>query len=150
MPRSRYPRSSTQGAEGANTARGGVVATPTPKSVSDDRPTTPPPFDVEAFALQSITMDSERPPKLEPIAQGPPQGASDIDREEILGRASVAIGGPSLWAATTTRPVTLSTGPVRLPVSSGVSRTSMALGGIAVLSLVVLGSASVIGRARTH
>jgi hypothetical protein len=54
-------------------------------------------------------------------------------------------------AKTTTRPVTLSNGPLPLrpPLSAAVRRTSIALGSIATLSLVVLGSASVPGGGRT-
>jgi|SRR5580658_3323761 hypothetical protein len=101
---------------------------PRSKSVSDDRPTTPPPFDVEAFARQSITMDSDDPPKVEPIAQRGPQGVP----------------------GTTTPPVTLSSGPLRPPLAAGVRRTSIAWVGIAVLGMVVLGGASVVGGGRTR
>jgi hypothetical protein len=147
---SRHPRSGAQRVEGA-TQRGGFAATPTAKNGPDDRPTTPPPFDVEALARQSIAMDSDRPP-VDPIAQGLPQGIPGRDLEEILRRATVSGGAPSLWVPTTTRPVTLSTGPLPLrpPLSAGVNRTSIALGGIAALSLVVLGSASVHGGGRTR
>jgi hypothetical protein len=103
----------------------GIEAAPTPKPASDDRPTTPPPFDVEAFARQSITMDSDHPPAAEPIASLVPP-------------------------ATTTPPVTLSTGPERVRPSARVGRSSMALWGVALLCIVVLGGASVMGRRRMH
>lgn len=77
-------------------------------------------------------------------------GKPTIDLSGIVGRASPPGGGPVLWAPTTTRPVTLSTGPPRPPLSPGVMRTSMALGAIAILCIVALGSASVIGRARVR
>jgi hypothetical protein len=100
---------------------------PRSKPVSDDRPTTPPPFDVEAFARQSITMDADGSSQL-PIAQRGPEGVT----------------------GTTTPPVTLSTGPLRPPLSAGVRRASIALVGIAVLGIVVLGGANVIGRRRSR
>src|SRR5580658_2098755 len=103
----------------------GIVAAPTPKPGSDERPTTPPPFDVEAFARQSTTMGSDHPPAIEPIAsEGVP--------------------------ATTTPPVTLSTGPLRAPPSARVGRSSMVSWGIAALCIVVLGGASVMGGRRMH
>lgn len=103
----------------------GIVAAPTPTAAADERPTTPPPFDVEAFARQSIALGSDHPPAIEPI---------------------VSLAVPP----TTTPPVTLSTGPVRPSPSAGVGRTSMALWGITALCIVVLGGASVMGNRRMH
>lgn len=123
---------------------------PTSESLSDDRPTTPPPFDIEAFARQSIAMDSELPATVAPIAQRPPQDVPGADLEGILGQASSPVGAPSMWASTTTRPVTFSTGPTRPSLSVGVRRTTVALAGIAVLSLIVLDGARVIGAGRTR
>jgi hypothetical protein len=107
MTRSRYPRS---------------------ESVSDDRPTTPPPFDVEAFARQSITMDSDSSAELDPMAQRGPQG--------LPGR--------------TTLPVALLTGTLQPPPSARVRRAPIASVGMVVLGIVVLGGASVIGPGRSR
>jgi hypothetical protein len=97
-------------------------------SVSDDRPTTPPPFDGEAFARESITMDSDNPPNLEPMARGGPHGVR----------------------GTTTPPVTLSTGPLRPAPTAGVRRAFTTWVSIAVMGIVILGGASVVGRGRTR
>jgi hypothetical protein len=40
--------------------------TPTPRSGSDDRPTGPPPFDIEAYAREATAPESERRPPSEP------------------------------------------------------------------------------------
>jgi len=112
-----------------------------PKPASDDRPTTPPPFDVEAFARLSLPTDPDIASPSEPIgAVGPPP----LPAIASLGPTS------SLGAFTTTRPVTSSRRPSRRPSSARADRTFMVFGGLAAFGLLVFGIATMvaIGRAR--
>lgn len=146
-PRS-YPPSDTQRAGGPGTPD-------TASPASDDRPTAPPPFDVQAFARQTAASNPDLPLPLDPITTRLPLLA-DPDRESASHStrplddastltiadvgASTPDPGPSLAVPVTAPPMTVTMPPPR-PTAVRTGRIFAAWAGAAALAIIALGIA---------
>jgi hypothetical protein len=73
---------------GPSAAEPGAAAAPTEALDENDRPTAPPPFDIEAFARETTSPDSERRLPPEPPTQRWP-GQSEAERNVSKGPMSI-------------------------------------------------------------